>query len=275
MIKRVSTSVFLVIITAIFMLLRFVNIRLFDIYPFMMALIGTYEMVRAFKNDISFSQKICIYGFVLLVFPVAIFFEAFVLKFIIIVFVIAVMCTTIENRDDSLKSLGNLLICLFYPTIPLLCLVFINSFANYSFYVLLTVFTTSWFTDVGAYMIGSTFKGPKLCPEISPNKTISGAAGGIAGGILATFTSYFCNVPFGLSIFSGVNIGFVIFFLITSGMFLSSITQLGDIFESFIKRKLHIKDMGNLLPGHGGILDRVDGLAFTSLITWILYSFII
>ena len=275
MFKRVSTSIFIVVITALFMLLRFVDIRLFDIYPIIMALLGTHEVVRALKGEVSLGQRFAIYGFVILVFPIAIFFKEELFKFIILYSFIAIIYTVIENRGDSLKPLGYLALCMFYPTIPLLGFVFINDFSHSSFYVLLVVFTTSWFSDVGGYLIGSTFKGPKLCPELSPNKTISGAIGGIIGGVLATFTSYFCNIPFGLSIFNGAELFFVILFLISSGMFLSSITQLGDIFESYLKRKLHIKDMGNILPGHGGVLDRIDGLVINSFVTYILYSFLI
>ena len=91
---------------------------------------------------------------------------------------------------------------------------------------------------------------------------------------MATIIAYFVFSAFGFNPFYGRNTTKVIIFLIGSGIILSIVAQLGDMFESFIKRKLKIKDMGNLLPGHGGLLDRIDGLTFSSLATWILYSFL-
>jgi phosphatidate cytidylyltransferase len=110
-------------------------------------------------------------------------------------------------------------------------------------------------TDIGGYMFGKFFKGPKLT-KISPNKTYSG----VLGGYLISFL--FINIIFvnPFSYFPNtfqINSSLLITYLI-----LSTISQLGDLLISFFKRKLNIKDTGKIIPGHGGILDRIDGMIF-------------
>jgi phosphatidate cytidylyltransferase len=105
----------------------------------------------------------------------------------------------------------------------------------------------AWLTDIGGYFFGKLFGGPKLI-KISPNKTWAGACGSI---ILSQFAF--------LIFFLDVNHQFNIF-IIFSQLFLSVIGQIGDILMSFIKRKNNKKDTSNFIPGHGGFLDRVDGL---------------
>lgn len=107
-------------------------------------------------------------------------------------------------------------------------------------------------SDIGGYVSGNLLKGPKLIPRISPNKTWSGALGAICltltGGYLFSMTSYYD--PTFLSF-----IPLPLFFV-----FISVIAQMGDILESWTKRQLNAKDSGSLIPGHGGILDRLDSV---------------
>lgn len=117
-------------------------------------------------------------------------------------------------------------------------------------------------TDIGAYFAGRFIGGAKVAPTISPNKTWSGVGGGIVGGIiLSSFILWLCNVPVNGSI-----IKLVIIF--------SVISQIGDFFESGIKRHFAVKDTGSFLPGHGGILDRMDGQIFL-FIAASIFAFII
>ena len=102
-------------------------------------------------------------------------------------------------------------------------------------------------SDIGGYIFGKTFKGPKLT-RISPNKTISGAIGSIFLTCFSVFVITFLLIE-------KVNIE-----IIFIAFFISASSQLGDLFFSFLKRKAKIKDTGNILPGHGGILDRLDGI---------------
>ena len=108
-----------------------------------------------------------------------------------------------------------------------------------------------WATDVGAYITGSLVGGPKLVPRLSPKKTWSGLVGGsVAAALISTL--------FGIWVGLGsVN------WLIPAGLVLACWSQLGDIVESMIKRRFNVKDSGQIIPGHGGVLDRIDGLLFT------------
>lgn len=118
-------------------------------------------------------------------------------------------------------------------------------------FALLYLLLVLWVTDTGAYFVGSTVGGPKLAPRISPKKTWSGAVGGLLCAILLAFT---------LKVFP--SFGFLPgkgeLFLLTT--FISISGQVGDLAESQLKRCLEIKDISQLLPGHGGLLDRLDSL---------------
>lgn len=115
--------------------------------------------------------------------------------------------------------------------------------------------------DTGAYYIGSNFGRKKLCPEISPGKTIEGAIGGILTGSVAA-------VIMGMLLLPEYN-SFVIFI---AAVILSFVSIIGDIAESVIKRSAGVKDSGTLLFGHGGILDRVDGMLITAPVLYYLLA---
>ena len=133
-----------------------------------------------------------------------------------------------------------------------LCLSFYSAFllrdeAGLNFFIFVLIICI--FTDIGGYIFGKTFKGPRLT-KISPNKTISGSIGSfiftflIVGILMFYFTGKFNLKIFILSFFT------------------SLACQIGDLFFSFLKRKAKVKDTGNILPGHGGALDRLDGILF-------------
>lgn len=110
-----------------------------------------------------------------------------------------------------------------------------------------------WGTDIGGYAAGCTIGGPKICPKISPKKTWAGLFGGMA---LAGLMGYFMAGQMG-----GIGWRFVVL-----SMVLAIVSQAGDFFESHVKRKAGAKDSGRLIPGHGGILDRIDGLLFAAVL---------
>lgn len=125
------------------------------------------------------------------------------------------------------------------------------------------IFTICISTDIGGYIFGNFIKGPKLT-KISPNKTISGSIGAIITSFLFS-TLYLNYIPFFLknSISYDREIYLIIFFI-------SSISQIGDLIFSFLKRLSKKKDTGNLIPGHGGLLDRIDGMIFAFPFCYIL-----
>ena len=135
---------------------------------------------------------------------------------------------------------------LFILFIFLISLIRIYNFEDYNLKFLWLILLT-WLTDIGGYIFGKLFGGPKLI-KISPNKTWAGAVGSI---ILSQFAF--------LIFFLDANYKFN-FYILFSQLFLSIIGQIGDILMSYIKRKNNKKDTSNFIPGHGGFLDRVDGL---------------
>jgi len=125
----------------------------------------------------------------------------------------------------------------------------------------------SVFSDIGGYVFGKILKGPKLT-KISPNKTISGMIGSfIFSLITVSFYFYIDEKFFQLNNEYYYNFNFLFIVLI-----LSSINQLGDLIISYFKRKKNINDTGKILPGHGGILDRIDGMIFSVPTTYFIYK---
>ncbi len=117
-----------------------------------------------------------------------------------------------------------------------------------------------WATDIGGYVVGKSVKGPKLAPKISPNKTWSGLFGGMVLSALVCWGYFYC-------------FGFDDRWLIVAGALLAVLEQIGDLVESAIKRHLNIKDSSTLIPGHGGVFDRVDGLIFTAPFVFLILAY--
>lgn len=121
------------------------------------------------------------------------------------------------------------------------------------------VFSVTWLNDTAAYLVGRTFGKTKLAPKLSPGKTRVGAISGLVAGMLTGALSAWVFGA-GISVLLACAVGFV----------LAICAQAGDLAESAIKRSLNVKDMGELIPGHGGILDRIDALLFTFPVTFML-----
>ncbi|OYQ68185.1 phosphatidate cytidylyltransferase [Aerococcus sp. 1KP-2016] len=127
-------------------------------------------------------------------------------------------------------------------------------------YILLII----WGNDTFAYLVGRRIGRTPLAPKISPNKTIEGSVGGIVGAFVCTSIVLYFSNPFGLSIFDNVVLAIV----------LGLTGQLGDLVESAIKRHYQVKDSGNIMPGHGGFLDRFDSLLLVLPIFYFLIPFL-
>lgn len=140
-----------------------------------------------------------------------------------------------------------------YVTMPALALVALEWA---SLYFVLWAMLVTWATDIFAYFAGRTIGGPKLAPRISPNKTWAGLIGGMAGATA---------VGAAWAIFAGLGSPFT-----WVGAAMGLLAQLGDLYESGLKRRFGLKDSGRLIPGHGGVLDRLDGLLPVALATFFL-----
>lgn len=116
-----------------------------------------------------------------------------------------------------------------------------------------------WLTDTFALIYGKTFGGPKLAPSISPNKTWSGLLGGIFGAIVVTGAFKYFDPATPMALFGWAAL-------------ISVVGQAGDLFESKYKRKFGVKDSGRMIPGHGGVLDRMDSFLFAAPVMWALLA---
>ena len=148
----------------------------------------------------------------------------------------------------------------FYLAIPFYILIYLNTYYFNGKIIILWLLCMVWASDSSAYIFGSLIKGKKIFPSISPNKTWSGFIFSLIFSIISSVVfSFYFNVT---NIYSATVIG------LTIGFF----TALGDIFESYLKRVNNKKDTSKLIPGHGGLLDRLDGFLFAIVI---MFSFIL
>jgi phosphatidate cytidylyltransferase len=136
--------------------------------------------------------------------------------------------------------------------LPAVALVWLRSVPELGLDLLLWLLIVVWTTDTAAYVVGRRVGGPRLAPSISPGKTWSGLGGGVIGASLASVITAWALGYERLIQFAGLGAVFAV------------LAQLGDLAESALKRRAGVKDSGSLIPGHGGVLDRVDGLLLTA-----------
>ena len=140
-----------------------------------------------------------------------------------------------------------------------------NNFEDKSLTLFLFVLLVCIFTDLGGYLFGNIFKGPKIT-KISPNKTYSG----VIGGYISSFGIIFFVFEYSNLLFD-INFKLTIETLIYISL-ISTVSQIGDLIISYFKRLSNIKDTGKIIPGHGGILDRIDGMIFAFPFSYIVFN---
>lgn len=149
-----------------------------------------------------------------------------------------------------------------YAALPALAIAALRGDTMNGLIIVLYLYAVVWATDIVAYFVGRALGGPKLAPSISPGKTWSGAAGGTVGA---------CAAGVGLLMVMGVS-GSALIFAALLALALSVVSQAGDLFESALKRRNGVKDSGSLIPGHGGVMDRVDGLVAAALLLYAAFA---
>tara|TARA_A100001035_G_scaffold27314_1_gene18338 strand:+ start:156 stop:815 length:660 start_codon:yes stop_codon:yes gene_type:complete len=163
-----------------------------------------------------------------------------------------------DINESLFKLFAIILFAIYLTTFSLL--IFAEVIENNSKLNILFLFAICIFSDVGGLIFGKIFKGKKLT-KISPNKTISGSIG--------SFISSLVIIPFFYFLINDI------FLIITIIILVSLFCQMGDLFISYLKRKANVKDTGNILPGHGGLLDRIDGMLVAIPLGIIILEFLI
>ena len=192
--------------------------------------------------------------------PISIFFivkgSVFFIFFLSVLFLVtSYEWFKMNKENDLLKIFGIIFLFLsFYTTLEIR-----ENYKVNNFLLIIIIFI---FTDIGGYVFGNIFKGPKLT-RISPKKTYSGVFGGFLLSLIAgsIFTNYF---------FVDRKIFNENLFLLIVILFISMISQIGDLVISYFKRKAKLKDTGKIIPGHGGLLDRIDGMIFVFPIFYLI-----
>ena len=196
----------------------------------------------------------------------SIYYSGLYLIGLLVVFYLICFYEILKNcKDFRFNFFSNLILMFSFYS-----LFYLRGTTELSFIFLLWVLVSTFLSDIGGYVVGKAIGGKKIT-KISPNKTYAGAIGSIIFCLTAIpiieITQKF--------LISEIFINFLSVKFFITGFTISIICQLGDLYISYLKRKLNIKDVSNILPGHGGVLDRIDGLIFVLIFIFILQKIII
>lgn len=279
MLKRAVTAIILVgYAFAMLYLGTAVHYGFLDALIMSFAFVGTYEMYHTFrkseyKNSPWAPLLLCV-----AIYPLWYFLGYKGILIALSLSICLALTVFTFKAEMELKDLLATIFSLIYP-MALVSLAFALSrefpcggtFAI-SFAIFLPVFS-----DTFAYLVGSTLGKRKLCPSISPKKTVAGAVGGLLGSVLCAVTFFllfdlYAVIPVGYVSFSdSVAVRAVVFVVL--GIVGGVLAEIGDLAASRIKRTINIKDFGNIFPGHGGVLDRLDSIMFTLVMFFTAFTF--
>lgn len=279
MLKRAVTAIILVgYAFAMLYLGTAVHYGFLDALIMSFAFVGTYEMYHTFrkseyKNSWGAPLLLCV-----AIYPLWYFLGYKGILIALSLSICLALAVFTFKAEMELKDLLATIFSLIYP-MALVSLAFALSrefpcggtFAI-SFAIFLPVFS-----DTFAYLVGSTLGKRKLCPSISPKKTVAGAIGGLLGSVLCAVTFFllfdlYAVIPVGYVTFSdSVAVRAVVFVVL--GIVGGILAEIGDLAASRIKRTMNIKDFGNIFPGHGGVLDRLDSIMFTLVMFFTAFTF--
>lgn len=245
----------------IFIFLGGIYLKTFTI---VLSVLGMYEFYKSVKAK-DF-KPVTLLGYLMLITYYITGNDFKVLSFIIIITTFLMLCVPVIDVkytfiDVSLTILGFIYVGVFFSFIHLV------NMKNGGEFLVWLIFIASWLCDTTAYYVGRAFGKHKLCPKVSPKKTIEGSIGGMLGSTLA------CGI-FGIAIYKYFNIIPTYHYFII-GVICGVFCQFGDLVASSIKRFVGIKDYSNLIPGHGGILDRFDSILFAGTIVFFYLTLIL
>lgn len=293
MLKRILTAIVLlaVVLGTLFGLRQF-SLFYVDALILICMAIGVYEMFGAFRAAKYKPMAIPLIIAVIGIYPALWFLrETGIVAVIAVTVMIALTIFTFDHKYE-LKDFLSTAFILFYPIVLLSIFFLINGKTtlgdnpvneNYGdmIGIILALFIPV-FTDTFAYFTGMAIGGKKLCPEISPKKTIAGAVGGIIGGIAASVMVFLLFDFYGVfdsmknvnvhALTTNMNVSLAIYMVI--GLVGAVVSEVGDLAASWIKRRAGIKDFGKIFPGHGGIMDRLDSIMFVLPIIYLAFAII-
>ena len=282
--QRLITAAFIAVLYAGFILLTiYVDRRWFYGLVLILSVTSAYEFSKAiglaYAKPVPFFVYANILIGTLLFFLFSEYFEqrggiTAAFGTVVIMFIVCLVYVMVKPDHNMSNALSTLFVMI-YPETILMYLLALSYLGDYSSVAIIMAFGATTLTDSAAYFVGSIFRGRKLCPQISPNKTVSGCIGGLIGGMVAgiviwLFAEYgiFNCMPIS---FSGVG-NFVHF--VALGLITAVTCQAGDLISSYIKRQVHIKDFGNILRGHGGFMDRIDGLIIAAVFIFAYFTIV-
>ncbi|MGI9351100.1 MAG: phosphatidate cytidylyltransferase [Rhizobiaceae bacterium] len=212
-----------------------------------------FEYSRICREALPFQTVIAGYAAILLVIGAWMTGQHLIAFWMAAVTCAVLLCWEIVVRRSFWASIG-----IVYALLPLFAMSELRGESHTGLFIIIMLFGCVWGADILAYFFGKSIGGPKLAPRISPKKTWSGFIGSLIGALGLT---YLVCWFFGF----GATFSFAVVILL-----LAVVSQIGDLIESVLKRKFHVKDSGALIPGHGGILDRIDGLIMAGVVLWIV-----
>lgn len=235
----------------------------FKVLIYLMASIALFELIRMKKMKVmSLPSMVSFIALWLLMYPSFQIQTHFSKMEILLLFVLIILTSTVLSKNKfTFENAGFLLLSVIYLGFGFFYFIEIREYGL--IYIFLPLFVI-WATDSGAYFIGRAIGKRKLWPEISPNKTIEGAVGGIL-----------CAMVVALGFKSFITIDVSLFEIMIISFLLAIFGQIGDLVESAFKRYYNVKDSGNIMPGHGGVLDRLDSLIFVFPILHLLLTIFI
>lgn len=234
------------------------------------SVIGLFEFYTAvrLKDKMPFLCLVGILG--ALLFPLSAFLlpkQILTCAYVFIVILFLVMLGS--HKKIMFTDVALVVMSLIYIPFMLSNILFTRQLEFGNFLVWL-VFVGAFMTDTSAYFAGKALGKHKLCPNISPNKTIEGAIGGLLGsGLSFLLFALIVNTFFGKWL-DGMTMSYTLMFIL--GLISSFVAQIGDLTASLIKRQFDIKDFGNMFPGHGGMLDRCDSIVMVAPVIFIFAS---
>lgn len=293
--QRSITSIFIFLATALAIVVKLLPYQIgdyiFDIFMITIALVAGFEIATIYEKMgkklnkyLATFYAVFNYAIFIILFEKVSIYNIMLIEFacLVVYFLVILLMVGISEHKEGFKHVllvaWNTIRSCVYPAFMLCLIVTINHLDYYvairhiSIAFVTMIFAITMLTDTLAYLVGVTVKGPKLAPKISPNKTISGAVGGLIGGVIGAMLIFVALrfIPAWQGALDFFKLSWWHFLII--GIIGSALGQFGDLFESKLKRMANVKDSGNLFPGHGGMMDRIDAM---TIVTIFVYTIII